>query len=309
MIFYPKFSILIPVHNEERHIAECITSVLQQDYHNFELIIVDNGSTDLTYSIASLYASQDSRVKLLRTDYPGKNNAFNIGYNLSNGHVICLLGGDDLLPFDSLSKRFNFIVKSYESRVDKTLEFADFLLSKPTAYFFKLFIFSSNPKVKSKIVPSFPRVAARCGGVLTLSRYAADFIFPLPLNLPNEDTYAILASSYLTTIYESKDIVMCYRFHSGNSINRKSFLDVRNSLALRSKAYDHFLAKHMAELSAKQIKEISTHISLNRYIYSGKIIAIIVLAFRVPPSVLFRSLIYSNRRLYYSALRLGLLSR
>ena len=62
----PRVSIVTPVYNEEKHLAECIESVLAQTYSNWDYTIVDNCSTDGSAAIAERYASQDSRIRVLR---------------------------------------------------------------------------------------------------------------------------------------------------------------------------------------------------------------------------------------------------
>ena len=64
----PLVSVITPVYNEERHLAECIESVLSQTYSNWDYTIVDNGSTDGTFEIAQRYAVKDSRIRVHRND-------------------------------------------------------------------------------------------------------------------------------------------------------------------------------------------------------------------------------------------------
>lgn len=63
----PLVSVVTPFHNTDSYLAECIESVLAQDYENFEYILVDNQSTDRSLAIAEDYASRDSRIRLVRT--------------------------------------------------------------------------------------------------------------------------------------------------------------------------------------------------------------------------------------------------
>jgi len=61
-------SIITPTYNHERYIGECIESVLKQTYKNWEMLIVDDGSSDKTVEIVEKYAAQDSRIKLILHD-------------------------------------------------------------------------------------------------------------------------------------------------------------------------------------------------------------------------------------------------
>ena len=64
----PLVSVITPVYNEEAYLAECIDSVISQDYQNWDYTIVDNCSTDRSFEIAKSYAGKDSRIKVVRND-------------------------------------------------------------------------------------------------------------------------------------------------------------------------------------------------------------------------------------------------
>ena len=66
-----QFSIIIPLYNNEKYIEECVNSILQQDFCSFEIIIVDDGSTDTSYDICKLLKKRDSRIHLYHKDNGG----------------------------------------------------------------------------------------------------------------------------------------------------------------------------------------------------------------------------------------------
>ena len=82
-----KISILMPVFNEQQYIVQSINSVLNQSYKNFELIIIDDFSTDNSYDICKDYANKDDRIKLIKNIDKGKVSAFNLAYKSSNGNL------------------------------------------------------------------------------------------------------------------------------------------------------------------------------------------------------------------------------
>jgi len=91
-----KVSILIPVYNTQDFIAESIESILNQTYGDFELVIVDDCSTDDTYSICQRYASSDSRIKLFRNEKNlGMMPNWNYGMSLCTGDYWGKLDADD----------------------------------------------------------------------------------------------------------------------------------------------------------------------------------------------------------------------
>ncbi len=192
-------SILLAVINGEKFIQEAITSVRNQKYQHWELIIVDNGSNDKTSEICKKNCKIDKRVFFYSLKAQGKNNAFNYAYSKSKGSFICFLGADDMLTINSIEERINKLTffKSYSTCQLKTL--------------------SENPKFDSLIFPRKSTVPNYSGGSILFSRDLADIIFPLPTILPNEDTWASL---HLRAFGQNKHIpksLYLYRIHINNS--------------------------------------------------------------------------------------------
>jgi glycosyltransferase involved in cell wall biosynthesis len=91
-----KISVLMPVHNGARFIEEAVNSILQQDYRNFELLIVDDGSDDDTPMIASRMSRSDKRIHVLRQDKSGIVAALNHGINRAAGRYLARMDADDI---------------------------------------------------------------------------------------------------------------------------------------------------------------------------------------------------------------------
>lgn len=111
----PLVSIIIPVHNGEKYLAEAIDSVLNQNYRNWELIIVNDLSTDDSAKIASRYAKGDKRIKVLshrRQKY--RAGALNTGIALARGKFISFLDADDIYFSDKTAKQVAFLLKHPE---------------------------------------------------------------------------------------------------------------------------------------------------------------------------------------------------
>ena len=98
-------SILMPAYNSEQFIAASIQSVLMQTYHNWELLIINDGSSDNTQQIAELYSSNDSRIKVLNQENKKQAAARNNGILHAQGVWIAFLDADDLWEPDKLSKQ------------------------------------------------------------------------------------------------------------------------------------------------------------------------------------------------------------
>lgn len=92
-----KFSVIIPLYNKEMSIANTIHSVLTQSYTDFEIVVVDDGSTDKSASIVG--SMNDSRIRLIRQENGGPSKARNTGVRNAKGEWLVLLDADDeLLP-------------------------------------------------------------------------------------------------------------------------------------------------------------------------------------------------------------------
>lgn len=88
-----KVSVIIPTYNYGRFLGEAIQSVLDQTFTDFELIVVDDGSTDNTKEVVSSF--KDSRIKYIFQENCGVSAAQNTGIRASTGEYIAILGSDD----------------------------------------------------------------------------------------------------------------------------------------------------------------------------------------------------------------------
>lgn len=91
----PLISIVIPIYNVERYLNQCIESVINQEYSNIEIILVDDGSTDNCAIICDEYMNLDKRVKVIHKSNGGLSDARNTGVNLACGEYIIFLDSDD----------------------------------------------------------------------------------------------------------------------------------------------------------------------------------------------------------------------
>lgn len=90
------FSIIVPVYNVEEYLRDCIDSVLSQTYTDYELILVDDGSTDQSGDICDEYHSCDKRVRVIHKENGGQSSARNLGVDLAHGEFIAFLDSDDM---------------------------------------------------------------------------------------------------------------------------------------------------------------------------------------------------------------------
>ena len=102
-------SIITPCYNGEEYVAQTIRSVLAQSYKNWEMILVDDGSTDGSGQIIREFIKQDSRISLLRQENAGSAAARNAGIRAARGRYLALLDADDLWEPDFLEKQLAFM--------------------------------------------------------------------------------------------------------------------------------------------------------------------------------------------------------
>ena len=91
----PLFSIIVPIYNVERYLEQCIESVLAQDYQNYELILVDDGSPDNSIDICVKYAKQYSNIVFIHKINGGVSDARNAGIQIARGEYLMFLDSDD----------------------------------------------------------------------------------------------------------------------------------------------------------------------------------------------------------------------
>ena len=92
----PLVSIIMPVYNCGKYLSEAIESILGQTYSNWELLIIDDGSTDDTSKIVDSYAEINTKIKVYHRENKGVSQARNFGLEISKGKLITFIDGDDI---------------------------------------------------------------------------------------------------------------------------------------------------------------------------------------------------------------------
>lgn len=100
-------SVIVPVYNVELYLSYCIESILSQSYMDFELLLIDDGSTDSSSLICDKYAAEDSRIKVVHNDNQGVSYSRNVGLKLAKGEYIAFCDADDCYKKDFLFKMFD----------------------------------------------------------------------------------------------------------------------------------------------------------------------------------------------------------
>jgi glycosyltransferase involved in cell wall biosynthesis len=212
-------SIIIPVYNTSLYLKRCLNSVLAQNYTDFELLLVNDGSRDDSLKICREYEKKDERIKVFDKPNGGVSSARNVGIRCSSGKWICFIDSDDYVTDNHIEKLvsdiggdFDFIMHgkygarkaSYSSYTYRTVDIDD------RQELFEEFKISPNGQIFSKFF---------CNAVL--KKY--DIRFPCGVNM-SEDVLFIL--EYLSKVKKLKYrdmITYKYTTNKGSLSNAKVF--------------------------------------------------------------------------------------
>ena len=109
---HPKISIIIPVYNCGKYLNKCLDSLINQSLKDFEIICVDDGSTDSSGKIVTDYSERESRIKKIYQEHNNAGAARNLGFSYANGKYVIFLDADDFFEEDMLEKLYSAAISS-----------------------------------------------------------------------------------------------------------------------------------------------------------------------------------------------------
>lgn len=156
---HPLVSIIVPIYNSEKYLERCIDSILSQEYTHFELLLMDDGSTDRSPQICDQFAAQDTRIKVIHKENSGVSDTRNKALDLAQGDYIQFLDSDDWITPDAtknfvhsaVSNGCDLVVSAFyrvigdsfspKSSIDKEglltrAEFADEMMDNPADFYY-----------------------------------------------------------------------------------------------------------------------------------------------------------------------------
>ena len=111
----PKISVIVPVYNNEKYIGKCIESILKQKMQDFEIIIVNDGSTDDSEQVINKYLTlYMDKIKYYKKENGGISSTRNFGINKATGDYICFVDSDDYISDDLFEKLDKYIHKQID---------------------------------------------------------------------------------------------------------------------------------------------------------------------------------------------------
>ncbi len=118
----PRVSIIVPAYNAEKTIGRCIESICRQTYSDYELLVMDDGSSDNTAQILDQYAAEDSRIRVIHKENSGVSDTRNQALNLARGEFVQFLDADDWITPDAT----RLFVRTMEDNPTCDMVIADF---------------------------------------------------------------------------------------------------------------------------------------------------------------------------------------
>ena len=130
-----KISVIVPIYNVEKYLDKCLTSLVNQTFKDFEIIAVNNNSSDSSYEIAFSFAKKYKNVTLINEKKQGLGNARNCGLKHANGKYVMFFDSDDFADEDMLEKLYTFAEKKKADVVCFDLKYIyPNTASKPVAF-------------------------------------------------------------------------------------------------------------------------------------------------------------------------------
>lgn len=239
-----RFSVIIPVFNVEAYLAECLDSVLNQTFSDWEAICVNDGSTDRSGEILQEYATRDSRLKIASQPNAGTAKARNTGLNMATGDYIFFLDSDDWLVPDALQviachlKGEDVLCFSGKRYIEATAEFnpADRLPEK--TYSRGITYYNENSLL--------PRDFAFVCVVLRV--YNREFIVRNNLLFDDDcsfedNLWVPLVLYYAKKVTVLSDVLYIYRIREGSKMQHISFARIKDMLKVANRLAAFFIPK------------------------------------------------------------------
>lgn len=166
----PRISVIMPAYNAEKTVCDAIESVLRQTHTDFELIVIDDCSSDNTFEVISAFAEKDDRVKVCRNkDNSGVSATRNFGVGMALGEYIAFIDSDDMWREDKLELQMKLMEENPDcplsftgsSFVDAEGKAYDYIYSVPESVDYKTLlkqnvISCSSVIVKREIIEKYP---------------------------------------------------------------------------------------------------------------------------------------------------------
>ena len=197
----PAISVIIPVYNAEKTIRQCVNSILSQEYKNYELLLINDGSKDASPAICDEYARQDDRVRVFHKENGGVSSARNLGLDNAQGEWITFVDSDDYIAagyFDKIAEHNEDVIfMDYNTVLNGVFwGFGSkrYLFSNVSIKDFLYYNFSTN-YLRSPCIKFYKHSIIDCSRFHTDMKIAEDYCFVMEY-LSKCNTIATISSSF-----------------------------------------------------------------------------------------------------------------
>ncbi len=250
-------SVIVPIYKVEKYLNRCISSILSQDFSDFELILVDDGSPDKCGIICDEYALRDSRIKVIHKKNGGLSSARNAGIDIARGKYITFIDSDDYIHPNMFLAMISKMVE-----FDSDVSISSFIRTTKDDEFKELkneyFPISSKDSIK-----------AMCQNISFITAWGKIYKTELFENIRypdgkyHEDEFTTYKLFYKSQkIIYTNDKLYCYYINEGSIIQGHFSEKHLDSLDAFSERIDFFETKNEAELVS-----ISKNVLISRIMY------------------------------------------
>lgn len=276
-------SIIIPVYNGQYYLEQCLKSIEQQQYQNYELIIVDDGSTDSSRDIISRFASSNAKIVTIFQDNSGSQIARNVGLSLAHGAFVAFVDADDFVYPEIYNSLINAMIL-----YDADMAFCGYTRDEK----YKLIDQGYNViQGQKNILNAITGLSViKCGGYLWNKVYRREILenirFNEKINLGEDGLFNILLSEKMNRIVGSPNTFYFYRINELSLTNThtrsyekwekecieyENLLQKQNSWELRTYLMNRLLdcsikgaeASIYMQLSLEKTKKMSYYVKKN----------------------------------------------
>ncbi|WP_435415251.1 glycosyltransferase family 2 protein [Polaribacter aestuariivivens] len=222
----PLVSVVLPVYNVEKYISACMDSILNQTFQDFEIIVIDDCSTDNTINVITSY--KDARIRIIKKEEnKGLIDSLNIGFKEANGKYIARVDGDDINALDRFEKQYNFLEKNREIKVCGSW------LKSFGAYDKEIKHKEFHEQIKAQLLLSNPMSL----GATMLNRLAyKDFNFKKEmLHVEDYDFWA--RTAWICKMHNLQEVLYYYRTHQNQVSTKFKKIQLQNDIIIKLNLY------------------------------------------------------------------------
>ena len=264
----PNVSVLMPVYNGEKFLSQAIESILNQTFTDFELILIDDGSTDSSNTIIQRYAKKDSRVILTRQANSGIVSALNAALFAARGKYAARMDADDICIADRFEKQIDFLEANPSVLV---VGGQGYLIDEDDDLISPISVVLDHDSIDSDLINKFnskamihPATMFRTEKIKELGGYRDDFIWA-------EDLDLFLRVAERGKLANLDSLVIHYRRHGNSVTDTRAVLQRRNAMRAANEAR---LRRGIPTVTYSEPALVAnTENSLNRY-YSTAVAAL-----------------------------------